>query len=75
MLEEYPAPRNYSTYEIRNMKAEEQIEIKKRSQWLEKINHHMLYELVVDCLKDEPKDRPTINNINKILTEYIVSGS
>lgn len=67
MLEEYPSPKYL---DLRNMKADENIEVKRRKQWIDKMGTgHKLYNLTVECLLDEPKDRPTMNTINKKVTE------
>ena len=64
IIQKYPAPRHLTRKQSDQSKLA--LEVLRRLRWIEQIDkHHCLYQTVIDCLQDEPADRPSVADIHK----------
>ena len=57
---------NFSVVAFQN----KEVQIQKRRVWIRKMGtNHCLHQLVIQCLKDDPVERPSPNNINAMLKQ------
>ena len=75
---EYPLPRDPSIHSIQKPSAQSGVvmglQAQKRKQWLDMMEDHCLSPLVVRCLQDVPKQRPTMAELNKEVEKHCNSN-
>jgi len=66
-IQEFPVVHeNFSVAAVQN----KEVQIQKRRVWIRKMGtNHCLHQLVIQCLKDDPVERPSTDNINAMLMQ------